>query len=405
MLRRTFLRSALSLPALGLFPALDRLTAADRGKVKITDIKTKPVSRLGHTLIRIDTDAGVSGFGESGVNGDMARAWLGRYKPLLVGQDPLAIERHFHRISTLMHTYMANIPALSGIDMALWDLAGRLSGHPVYTLLGGPFRERIPLFINSEPRNMLDRASVEEWAARIKKHPQGFMAVKVNTTSVIGKPAGVYANTLSAQDFYKIKRGFEAIREALGPEYDIMVHCHNEYDLPSAIGVARAVENISPNWYEDPLPVPFSDSWVALKRNCRVPLLTGEKLELPRGYLPFLQTQALDFIYPDLAFCGGLTGARKIADLAALYRIPVATHNVGGVLLTMASVHFGVSIFDFLISETRLGDRQNILAMATVPPVVERGGIDAPIRPGLGVDLSDEGVRLWQAPGDPPEWV
>jgi L-alanine-DL-glutamate epimerase-like enolase superfamily enzyme len=75
------------------------------------------------------------------------------------------------------------------------------------------------------------------------------------------------------------------------------------------------------------------------------------------------------------------------------------------VLLTMASVHFGVSIFDFLISETRLGDRQNILAMATVPPVVERGGIDAPSRPGLGVDLSDEGVRLWQAPGDPPEWV
>ena len=149
MLRRDFLCTAFALPAAGLFEPLARLTAADRGKVKITAIRMMPVSRLGHTLIRIDTDAGVSGFGESGVNGEMARAWLGRYRPVLIGQDPLAIERHFFRMSTMIHTYMASIPALSGIDMALWDLAGRISGYPVYTLLGGPFRDRIPLFINS----------------------------------------------------------------------------------------------------------------------------------------------------------------------------------------------------------------------------------------------------------------
>src|SRR6185436_2986631 len=109
---------------------------------------------------------------------------------------------------------------------------------------------------------------------------------------------------------------------------------------------------------------------------------------------------AVDFVNPDIAFCGGLTGARKIATLAALYRIPVATHNVGGVLLTMASVHFGVSIHDFLISETRLGGQQSILTMATKPPVVERGGIDVPTMPGLGVELSTEGVRAWQTDED-----
>ena len=183
-----------------------------------------------------------------------------------------------------------------------------------------------------------------------------------------------------------------------------MAHCHNEYDLPSAIGVARAVEPISPKWLEDALPVAYSESWLSLKQAARVPLLTGEKLEMPQGFYPFLKNQALDFINPDIAFCGGLSGIRKIAALAALFRIPVATHNVGGVLLTMASVNFGVSIHDFLISETRLSDRQSILNMAANPPKVERGGIDAPHAPGLGVDLNPEGVKTFQAPED-GDWV
>jgi L-alanine-DL-glutamate epimerase-like enolase superfamily enzyme len=401
MRRRDWLRAALALP---LAAPLRRLTAADRGKVKITGIQIKPISRLSHTLIRIDTDAGVSGFGESGVNGDMARAWLGRYKPLLIGEDPLAIERHFHRMSTMMHPYMASIPALSGIDMALWDLAGRLTGYPVHTLLGGPFRERIPLFINSEPRDLLDRAIVSEWAAQIRAHPQGFRAVKVNTTAPIGKTMAVYSTALTVPELNKIRAGFENVRGALGTDFEIMAHCHNEYDLPSAIGVARAVEPISPKWLEDALPVPFSESWVSLKRESRVPLLTGEKLELPQGFYPFLKNQVVDFINPDIAFCGGLTGARKIATLAALYRIPVATHNVGGILLTMASVHFGASIHDFLITETRLGGQLNILSMAANPPLVERSAITLTHTPGLGVELSNDGVKAWQLPED-SDWV
>lgn len=405
MLRRNFLRTALSLPLAGMWAPLERVRAAGRGKVKITDIKMKPVSRLSHTLIRIDTDAGVAGYGESGVSGSMMKAWLERYKPLLLNQDPLAIEVHFHRMSTLMHPYMARIPALSGIDMALWDLAGRLSGRPVYSLLGGPFRDRVPMFINSAPRDMLDRTVVRDWAARIKQHPQGFMAVKMNTTSPIGRPAGRYTTTLSAQDLHKIRSGFENVREEMGPEYDIMAHCHNEFDLPSAIGIARAVEPVAPKWLEDPLPVPFSDSWVTLKRECHVPLLTGEKLEMPHGFYPFLKNQAVDFVYPDIAFCGGLTGITKIATLAALYRIPVATHNVGGILLTMASIHFGFSMHDFLISESRLGGRGgSILDMAANPPVVEGGTVGLPERPGLGVELDPAGVKQWQAEQD-SDWV
>ncbi len=403
MNRRQFLTAAAAVPL--SFPAYDLAVAAETGKTRITAIKLKPVSRLGHTIIRIDTDAGVSGYGESGVTGSMMQAWRERYAPVLMDRDPISIGVHFHRMSTMMHTYMASIPALSGIDMALWDLAGKLTGRPVYELLGGPFRDRVPMFINSAPRDMLDRASVAEWAAGLRENPLGFKAVKITVTNPIGRPAAQYTTTLGARDLATIRTAFENVRAELGPEYDIMVHCHNEFDLPSSVGIARAVEDIDPAWFEDPLPVAFSDSWLSLKRDCRVPLLTGEKLEMPAGFYPFLKNQAVDYIYPDIAFCGGLTSIMRIATIAGLYRIPVATHNVGGVLLTMASIHFGLSIHDFFTSETRLGDRQSVLDMAVNPPVIEGGSAMRPEGPGLGVELDDAGVRQWQGENDPVEWV
>src|ERR1035437_7010379 len=181
MLRRNFLTTALGLPMAGIFAPLQKLTAADLGKVRIADIKMRPAGA--HTQIRIDTDAGISGYGESGVTLSMMKGWMEVYKPMLTGQDPLAIGYHWHRMSTLMHTYMARIPALSGIDMALWDLAGRLVNLPVYRLLGGPFREQVPVFINSEPRNMLDPGAVKDWADQFNANPLGFKATKINTHS------------------------------------------------------------------------------------------------------------------------------------------------------------------------------------------------------------------------------
>src|SRR5262249_772237 len=142
MHRRDFFRAALAVPVSGILAPLEKLAAPDLGKVKITDIKMRPSAS--HNQNPIHNDPGISRMrekGESGGTASMMKAWMEIYKPLLVGQDPLAIGYHWHRMSTLMHTYMARIPALSGIDMALWDLAGRLLQVPVYKLLGGPFRE------------------------------------------------------------------------------------------------------------------------------------------------------------------------------------------------------------------------------------------------------------------------
>jgi galactonate dehydratase len=389
------MRAALAAPAAGLFAPLRRLTAADAGKALITDIKIRPSGT--HTQVRVDTDAGVSGWGESGVTFPMMRAWLEIYKPLLVKQDPLAIEYHWHRMTTLMHTYMARIPALSGIDMALWDLAGRLTNLPVYKLLGGPFREQVPIFVNTEPRNMLDAKMVKDWADEFRANPLGFKAAKINTHTVFGVPMGRYTTNVSTQDLNKLRTSFVNVRKELGLDYDIMVHCHNEYDLASAKAMARAVEEIQPKWFEDPLPPQFSDAWVALKRECRVPLLTGEKCEMPQGFYPFLKEQAVDYIYPDIAFCGGITAFKKIASTAALFRIPVATHNVGGIHLTMSSIHAGLSIMDFLTSEAAMtGPGGGVLALAKVPPVIKGGLASRPEGPGLGVELNEEVFRQRQ---------
>src|ERR1700682_2098741 len=144
--RRNLLRLAVALPVGSYLNHYQALAAPHQGKVKITAIKAMALKNIaGNCLIRIDTDSGLTGYGEAGATGPMARARIETMKSLLIGKDPLLIEVHFHNMTTLMHTYMAHIPTISGIDMALWDLAGKIINAPVSTLLGGPFRASIPM--------------------------------------------------------------------------------------------------------------------------------------------------------------------------------------------------------------------------------------------------------------------
>ena len=310
--RRHLFRLAAALPASTFLGRYNALAAPHQGKVKITAIKAMALQNIaGNCLIRIDTDAGLTGYGEAGATGPMARARIETMKALLIGRDPLQIEVHFHQMTTLMHTYMAHIPTISGIDIALWDLAGKILDRRVCELLGGPFREAIPMYSHGIGVDMLDPASCRDWAQRIKQQPEGFTAFKNNIDRVLGVPSARYANTLDSDQLRKVRRGFSNAREAVGEEIDIAVHCHNELDTPSAIAVAKAVEQMNPLFLEDALNPPFSEAWVALKRSTRVPILTGEKLELVRGFRPFLDNQCVDIVHPDLSFAGGITGVRR----------------------------------------------------------------------------------------------
>jgi galactonate dehydratase len=390
--RRDLLRLAAAFP----LTRLRALAAPHVKRVKITNVRAMAIKNIaGNCLIRIDTDAGITGYGEAGATGPMARARLQTMKPLLAGKDPLLIEVHFHNLTTLMHTYMAHIPTISGIDMALWDLAGKIIGLPVCALLGGPFRDAIPMYSHGIGLDMLDKAACRDWAQRIKAMPEGFTAFKNGIDPVLGVPSARYTYTLTSAQLRNAAHAYGNCREAVGEEIDIAVHCHNELDTPSAIGVAKAVEPMNPLFIEDALNPTFSEGWMALRRSTRVPLLTGEKLELVRGFRPFLDNQAVDIIHPDLAFAGGITGVKKIADFAALTRTPVALHNVGSLVLTYANAHFGSSIQNFYRSESQLGRPNHYIeAMAAgSPPEVRKGFLKVPTGPGLGLEINPDFLR------------
>ena len=402
--RRELVRFALSLPAGALLSNLKLLAAPLAGKVKITGIKAMGLTNIaGNCLIRIDTDSGLTGYGEAGATGPIARARIETMKPLLIGKDPLAIEVHFQRMSSLMYNYVAHIPTVSGIDIALWDLAGKILNLPVSTLLGGGFRETVPMYSHGIGLNMLDKDSCREWAARIRQLPEGFTVYKCDIHTVLGVPSGVFANTLTTTQLSNVKRAYANVREAVGDEIDIAVHCHGELDAPSAIGVAKAVEPMNPLWIEDALNPVFSEGWVSLRRSTNAPLLTGEKLELVRGFRPFLDNGAVDIVHPDLAFAGGFTGTKKIADYAALSRTPVALHNVGSLVMTHANAHFAASIQNLFKVESALAHPgRYVEAMAASnPPKVSKGEMAIPMGPGLGLDLSTDFLKKHLAEGEP----
>lgn len=402
--RRDLIRLALSVPAAGFLSSLKSFAAPLAGKVKITDVKAMGLEHIaGNSLIRIDTDSGLSGYGEAGATGPMARARIETMKPLLIGKDPLAIEVHFQQMSSLMYNYVANIPTVSGVDIALWDLAGKITGLPVSVLLGGRFRETIPMYSHGIGLDMLDKNSCREWVQKIRPMPEGFTVFKCDIDKVLGVPRGEFANTLTTQQLNNVRRGYANVRDAVGNNIDIAVHCHGELDAPSAIAVAKAVEPMNPFWIEDPLNPVFSEGWMDLRRGTDARLLTGEKLELVRGFRPFLDNGAVDIIHPDLAFAGGITGTKKIADYAALSRTPVALHNVGSLVMTYANAQFASSIQNLFRVESALAHPgRYVEAMAASnPPHVRRGEMTVPAGVGLALDLNKDFLRKNLAPGEP----
>jgi L-alanine-DL-glutamate epimerase-like enolase superfamily enzyme len=402
--RRQWLMRALAAPGFAWMARYGVFAQPHRGKVKIISIKAMQIHNIaGNCLIRIETDAGLTGFGEAGASGPMARSHIDRMKDLLIGQDPLAIEKHFLNMISLMHPYMAHIPTVSGLDIALWDLAGKITGQPVSVLLGGPFRDAIRLYSHGPGGDLQDAGRLRAWAQQVKAAPEGFTAFKTGIDPVIGVRSGRYSVSLDSNQIGKVSRGFQNLREAAGDAIDFAVHCHNELDTLSAIQVAKTVEPLNPLFYEDPLPVVFSEGWRAVKRSTRVPLLVGEKLELVQGFKPFLDSQTADIIHPDLAFAGGLTGTRKIADYAMITRTPVALHNVGSLVLCCASAHFGSSIFNFYRSESALGrpSRHVEKMSAQKPPEVKNGHLSVPSGPGLGFEPDNDYLRSQLMPGEP----
>jgi galactonate dehydratase len=404
--RRNFLRTALAIRGAATFAVYRAMAAPAQALTKITRIQALQLKE-GRTLIRIDTDAGLSGYGECNTAGPAARSAIAAYNGAgrlphlgLIGKDPLAIQVHFHNMFYAYAQRRREIKVLSGIDMALWDLAGRILKQPVSKLLGGNFRDQILLYSHAPGGDYLSKEEWRDRAQRLKSDPRGFKAFKVDIHHALGINMQEYTPSIGPEEARRINKAYTLAREAFGDEIGIDVHCHCELDVPSAIKVAQAVEPINPLFFEDPLGPEWSESWVALRRATRVPIMTGENMELAEWAIPFLQNQAVDIFQPDIINSGGITGVRMIADLAARYRIPIALHNVSGLMLNMASQQLAAAVFNCPRIECAVG-ADRIPWAAKNPIIIRNGYMKVSTEPGLGVELDQDYLKANRAEGEP----
>jgi L-alanine-DL-glutamate epimerase-like enolase superfamily enzyme len=352
------------------------------------------------------SDAGVYGIGEAyGSPATGVKDGVLELRPYFIGKDPLEIEALYNGLGnrTDGSAHML-LRAVSGIEMALWDLAGKLLNVPVYKLLGGKYRDRVRMYHDEGPRNMLDSGSCREWADRMKADPAGWTAFKFGPPR--SKPSVDAARdasnrVLTSRELREIRTAFENCRNAIGYDYDLIVHCHWEYDARTALQLAEAVEPVKPLWIEDPMPPDFSEAWVRLARESRVPIATGENMARRHGFKDFIRNQGCDIVQLDVRNTGGLLESKKIADLADLNYLPMAAHNTGSVICTMATVQWAAAVRDFLALETVVG-RRNWMDDVILHdgPIVKDGHIAVPDRPGLGIELNREVVKANLAKGE-----
>jgi L-alanine-DL-glutamate epimerase-like enolase superfamily enzyme len=402
--RRSFVSGLGAAAALAPFRAV---AAPERGRVKITDVKAMVLQGpRTYTLVKVLTDAGVYGIGEAyGSPGVGVKEGVLELRSYFLGKDPLDIDALYtglgSRTDGSAHMLLR---AVSGIEIALWDLAGKLLGVPVVTLLGGRFRDRVRMYHDEGPRNMLDPASCREWADKMKSHPAGWTAFKISPLRSAPKIDHVrdQANRLlTSRELREIRVGFENCRNAVGDDYDLIVHCHWEYDLRTALQLSEAVEPIKPLWLEDPMPPDFSESWVKLRAGSKVPIGMGENLARRHGFKDFILNQGCDIVQLDVRNTGGLLESKKIADLADLFYLPLAAHNTGSIVANYATIHWAAAVRDFLGAETLIG-RGNWMddVIEHEGPIVKDGHIEVPRKPGLGIELNQEVVKQNLARGE-----
>ncbi len=407
MNRRSFLQSLAA--AASAFPLnrFEALAAPYKGQAKIADIQAMILQGpRTYTLVKIVCDQGVYGIGEAyGSPGVGVKAQILALKPEILGADPLEIDKLYtmlgRRTDGSAHMLLR---AVSGIEMALWDLAGKLLGVPTATLLGGHFRDKVRVYNHGGPEDWLDRSSCRDWALKRHEDPCGWNCCKFSPTR--GAPAADKARdganrVLTTRELREIRQGFENCRDALGWDYDIIVHCHWEYDLRTSIQLAEAIEPIKPLYLEDPMPPDYSESWRRLCDASKVPIGKGENLARRHGFKDFIVNSAIDLLNPDLRNTGGLLETKKIADLADLFYIPLCNHNTGSAVCTMATVQWAATIRDYMACETVVGKGDWMDDVVVHDgPLVRDGFIEVPKKTGLGIELDADVVKAHLAEGE-----
>jgi L-alanine-DL-glutamate epimerase-like enolase superfamily enzyme len=433
------------------FHSYRALAAPAEKQVKITNVQTMVMQGpRTYTLVKVSTDAGIYGIAEAyGSPGVGVKEQVLFLKSALLGKDPLQIDAIItglgNRTDGSAHQLMR---AVSGIEMALWDLSGKILDVPTWKLLGGKFRDRVRVYDHAGPRNMLDKVACADWAAAVKGHASGCtchkFGIQTETSSARGgrggrgagpgtagggdgdggggrdgrgtapgaeaggngdggagrNPFGA-ARTLSPRQLVNVQKGFDNVREAIGWERDFMVHGQWGWDVRTSVDLSEALAASKPIWLEDPLPVEYTDSWKRLTEESKVPICTGENLARREGFLDFILHQGADILHPDLRNTGGFLETKRIADVAHVFGMPMANHNTGSQVNTYASAQWAASIHDYIALETITGAGDWMDKVLLLDgPYIKDGHIQVTEKSGLGIELNPDVVRAHLAPGE-----
>lgn len=378
--------------------------------LKITDLKAGYI-RGGHSLfVKIYTNQGIIGHGE-GVD-----ATPGTYHLVksmgnrLKGQNPLNVNRLFEQIRKSGFFEGAQsgmfVAVLTAVETALWDLAGKALGVPVYQLLGGKFRDTVRVYMDTALyQNQLPKPEDFAKAAR-EAVDMGFTAVKFDLDQ--GNDPNKYDRfnwTASPAELQRMYDQMAAARKEVGPKIDICADMHGRYDATTGERVAKMLEPIGLMWLEEPIPAENTDAYKKITASTSTPICAGENHYLAYGFRPLLESGAVDIIMPDLQKCGGLGEGQRIANLANLYYVPFAPHMVASYLGAMACAHVCASVPNFMIMEWQIYFHKDPMFKEIVTfkgDMVEKNGfIRVRDEPGIGVEINEEGMKKYATPGVP----
>ena len=354
-------------------------------------------------FVQVDTDEGITGWGEittypGPVANRAVAAYVDQIGEWLKGENPEDIERIWvkvFRAMTYVGTRGATTAAISAIDIALWDIRGKVLGQPVYKLLGGAVRESIALYTHPpEPKTPADiQASAKEIVA------SGHEAFKMDPMMAnlhVGN-ASFLDGEISQDAEEKALEMLAAAREAVGPKIEILIDAHGMYNVPTAVRLANKMAAYGIHWFEEPVPV---ESWKALKQvkeETSVPISIGERLHTRWEVVPVLENGLADFLMPDVTWTGGITELKKISAMAEAYYVPMTPHDASGPINVLAGAHVMMTVPNFYKLETSRYDLSGYNVFIDTPLDIRKGHLYVPDRPGLGVELDKEFLAAHEA--------
>ncbi len=355
--------------------------------MQITQLKTFVVDafRANYVFVKLYTDAGHTGVGEATVEGSelTVAACLEEFGRYLVGKDPFSIEHHLEMMNRdwYWRTGVIHRSALSALEAAMLDIKGKALGVPVYELLGGRHRDRLPCYANAWFTGAREPA---EFAAKAEATlKMGFKALKWD-------PFGMSYLRMDRAARNKAIAIVAAVRDAVGPDIELLIEGHGRLNVPTAIAMGQELARFRPYWFEEPIPPESIDALAEVRARCGIPVAAGERYYEPERFRELVERGAADFLQPDICHVGGLMEAKKIAGLAHMRYLPIAPHNPMGPVGNAMTMHLAAAIPNFEMLETMATDVPRRGEVAPEDLVMVNGDMLISDRPGLGIDIDEE---------------